>query len=93
MSEFDLAVPLSDFAIAFAWGGIISATVHGLFVWGSRFVQGAELTLVVLLEFILAPVWVWLAFSERPSLLTLVGGVLVLSAVGSRGILALRTGS
>ena len=93
MSGFDLAVPLSDFAIAFAWGGIISATVHGLFVWGSRFVQGAELTLVVLLEFILAPLWVWLAFSERPSLLTLVGGVLVLSAVGSRGILALRTGS
>ena len=92
MSGFDLAVPLSDFAIALAWGGIISATVHGLFVWGSRYVQGAELTLVVLLEFILAPLWVWLAFSEKPSLLTLVGGVLVLSAVGSRGILALRSG-
>ena len=92
MSGMDLVVPVSDFAIAFAWGGIISATVHGLFVWGSRYVQGAELTLVVLLEFILAPLWVWLAFSEQPSLLTLVGGVLVLSAVGSRGILALRIG-
>ena len=93
MSGMDLAVPLSDFVIAFAWGGIISCTVHGLFVWGSRYVQGAELTLVVLLEFILAPLWVWLAFSERPSPLTLVGGALVLSAVGSRGILALRAGS
>ena len=92
MSGMDLVVPVSDFAIAFAWGGIISATVHGLFVWGSRYVQGAELTLVVLLEFILAPLWVWLAFSERPSLLTLAGGALVLAAVGSRGILALRDG-
>ena len=92
MSGMDLAVPLSDFAIAFTWGGVISCTVHGLFVWGSRYVQGAELTLVVLLEFILAPLWVWLAFSERPSLLTLAGGALVLSAVGSRGILAFRTG-
>ena len=92
MSGMDLAVPMSDFAIAFAWGGVISCTVHGLFVWGSRYVQGAELTLVVLLEFILAPLWVWLVFAERPSQLTLVGGVLVLSAVGSRGILALRKG-
>ncbi len=92
MSGMDLAVPVSDFALAFVWGGVISCVVHGLFVWGSRHVQGAELTLVVLLEFILAPLWVWLAFSERPSLLTLVGGGLVLSAVASRGILALRSG-
>ena len=92
MSGMDLSVPMSDFLIAFAWGGVISCAVHGLFVWGSRYVQGAELTLVILLEFILAPVWVWLVFAERPSQLTLAGGVLVLSAVGSRGILALRKG-
>lgn len=93
MAGMDLSVPVWDFLLAFTWGGVISCTVHGLFVWGSRYVQGAELTLVVLLEFILAPLWVWLAFSERPSLLTLAGGVLVLSAVGSRAILALRSGS
>ena len=52
--------------------------------------RAAELTLAVLLEFILAPIWVWLAFAERPSVFTLVGGALVLAAVGSRGILALR---
>ena len=92
MAGFDLAVPARDFAIAFAWGGILSCVVHVLFVFGSRYIQGAELTLVVLLEFILAPLWVWLAFSERPSLLTLAGGALVLAAVGSRGILALRHG-
>ena len=93
MAGFDLAVPVRDFAIAFAWGGVLSCVVHVLFVFGSRHVQGAELTLVVLLEFILAPLWVWLAFAERPSLLTLAGGMLVLAAVGSRGILALRNGA
>ena len=90
MADFDLAVPASDLAITLFWGGILSCMVHTLFVFGSRHVQGAELTLAVLLEFILSPLWVWLAFAERPSLLTLVGGALVLSAVGSRGILALR---
>lgn len=90
MADFDLEMPVMDFAISYAWGGILSSMVHVFFVFGSRYVQGAELTLAVLLEFILAPVWVWLAFAERPSVFTLVGGALVLSAVGSRGILALR---
>ena len=92
MAGFDLSVPVRDFAITSAWGALISSAVGALFVWGSRHVPGAELTLVVLLEFILAPLWVWLAFAERPSLLTLAGGTLVLAAVGSRGVLALRNG-
>ena len=92
MAGFDLAVPGRDLAIALFWGGFLSCAVHVLFVFGSRHVQGAELTLIVLLEFILAPLWVWLAFAERPTLLTLIGGALVISAVGSRGILAFRTG-
>ena len=92
MNGFDLAVPAGDLAIALVWGGVLSCVVHVLFVFGSRHVQGAELTLVVLLEFILAPVWVWLAFAERPSVLALAGGALVLLAVASRGVAALRTG-
>ena len=92
MAGFDLAVPAGDLAIALIWGGVLSSVVHVLFVFGSRHVQGAELTLVILLEFILAPLWVWIAFAERPSLLTLAGGALVLLAVASRGLLALRAG-
>ena len=90
MARFDLAVPAWDFAIACFWGAVLSSLVHVFFVFGSRYVQGAELTLLVLLEFILAPLWVWLVFAEQPSLPTLIGGALVISAVGSRGILALR---
>ena len=92
MADFDLAVPAWDFAIACFWGGVLSSMVHVFFVFGSRYVQGAELTLLVLLEFILAPLWVWLVFAEQPSLPTLIGGMLVISAVGSRGVLALRKG-
>ena len=92
MTGFDLAVPAGDLAIALVWGGVLSCVVHVLFVFGSRHVQGAELTLVVLLEFLLAPLWVWLAFAERPSVLTLAGGALVLLAVASRGVAALRAG-
>ena len=92
MADFDFAVPAWDFAIACFWGAFLSSMVHVFFVFGSRYVQGAELTLMVLLEFILAPLWVWLVFAEQASLPTLIGGLLVISAVASRGILALRKG-
>ena len=92
MAGFDLAVPVWDLAVALAWGGLLSCLVHGLFVFSSRYVQGAELTLVVLMEFILAPVWVWLVYAERPTALALLGGLLVLSAVCARGVLAFREG-
>ena len=52
-----------------------------LFGIGSRMVPAAEATLLTALDVPLAPLWVWLAFSEVPSAATLIGGVIVLAAV------------
>lgn len=52
----------------------------------SRYVPGAELTRLVLIEFILSPMWVWLVIDKRPSVATLIGGALVLASVASRAI-------
>jgi drug/metabolite transporter (DMT)-like permease len=35
-----------------------------------------------LLEVVLGPLWVWLVLSERPGIATLIGGLVVLAAVG-----------
>ena len=86
----EFAIPLRDAALLFVWGALLSGTVHVIFTWGSRHVPGAELTLLILIEFILSPMWVWLFIDERPSLATLVGGALVLAAVASRAIGSLR---
>jgi drug/metabolite transporter (DMT)-like permease len=48
---------------------------------GARLIPAAEVALITLLEIVLGPIWVWLAFSERPSTTTLVGGMVVLVAV------------
>ena len=84
------AIPLRDAALLFVWGALLSGTVHVIFTWGSRHVPGAELTLLILIEFILSPMWVWLAIDERPSVATLVGGGLVLASVASRAIASFR---
>ena len=91
MSGGALAVPLHDAALLFLWGALLSGTVHVIFTWGSRHVPGAELTLLILIEFILSPMWVWLFVDERPSLATLIGGALVLASVASRAIGSFRT--
>ena len=90
MCDGAFAIPLRDAALLFVWGALLSGTVHVIFTWGSRHVPGAELTLLILIEFILSPMWVWLAIDERPSVATLVGGSLVLASVASRAIASFR---
>ena len=90
MCDGAFAIPLRDAALLFVWGALLSGTVHVIFTWGSRHVPGAELTLLILIEFILSPMWVWLAIDERPSLATLIGGTLVLASVASRALASFR---
>ena len=90
VSGFDYVLSVHDFAICFLWGGIITSAVHFLFVLGSRYVLGAEIMLITLIEFTLGPVWVWLAFGEQPTRTALLGGVLVLAAVAGRSIVLMR---
>jgi drug/metabolite transporter (DMT)-like permease len=52
-----------------------------LFMAGGRQIPGAESGLIALLDVVLGPLWVWLAFAEAPGIPALVGGALTLSAV------------
>ena len=52
-----------------------------LFAAGARLINAAEVALITLLEVVLGPLWVWIAFSETPDTATLVGGLVVLVAV------------
>ena len=54
------------------------------FIIASKFLFAAELTLFMLLEFALSPIWVWLFISEMPTLYTIIGGSVVVLAVGYR---------
>ena len=90
MSGWVLSISFHDAALLFVWGAILSGTVHVIFTWSSRHVPGAELTLLILIEFILSPMWVWLVIDERPSLATLIGGALVIASVASRAIASFR---
>ncbi len=48
---------------------------------GARMLPSAEVALLTLLEVVLGPLWVWLAYSEQPTATTLLGGAIITAAV------------
>ena len=70
-------------------GGVLSGFTSVCFIVASRQIAAAELTLFMLLEFALGPIWVWLFVNEVPSRWTLLGGALVIVAVVARSLVEL----
>ena len=71
----------SDWAILAALGvGQIGLGLAFLTI-GARLIPPAQVAVISLLEVVLGPVWVWLAYGERPSGATLAGGAIVVAAV------------
>ena len=60
---------------------------YWFFVRGLRVLPALEVSLLVLLEPVLNPLWTWLVHGERPSLLASAGGGIMLLALAARSIL------
>lgn len=63
------------------FGLLNTALGFALFIYGSRFLPPVESALLSALETPMTPLWVWLVFSETPSLATFAGGLVVMAAV------------
>ncbi|HEY4191313.1 MAG TPA: DMT family transporter [Mesorhizobium sp.] len=57
-----------------------------------KYIAGPEVAMFYLLETVLAPVWVWLVFSEVPSRNSLIGGVVLIIALVFHSTWQLRQG-
>ena len=61
---------------------IVMPLSFGLITLGPRHVPAAEVALLMLLETVLGPLWVWMGIGETPTRATFIGGAVVLGAVG-----------
>ena len=59
---------------------------------GARYVPAAQVGLIGLTETIWSPMWVWLSVGEVPAVATLIGGVIILSAILSDGFMNIARG-
>jgi drug/metabolite transporter (DMT)-like permease len=48
---------------------------------GARLIPAAQTALISLLEVVLGPLWVWIAYTEQPSAVTLVGGAIIVVGI------------
>lgn len=77
----DLGLSARDLGVAVLLGTVQIGAQYVLVTLAARVVPASEIALLMLLEVVAAPIWVWIAFGETPALLTLIGGALVLGAV------------
>jgi drug/metabolite transporter (DMT)-like permease len=73
-------ISLYDFAILFVFGLTTIGLAFVLFMEGAKLIPSAEAGLISLLDVVLGPIWVFIAFGENPGLATIIGGAIVLAA-------------
>ncbi len=60
-------IPAVDFPYLAVMGCVVIPVAFSCFVTAPRFIPAPEMSLVVLLEMVLGPNWVWLGLGERPA--------------------------
>ncbi len=87
---FLLSIPTvrnADIAAILYLGIIQIGLAYWLFSKGLKRLPALEVSLLVLLEPVLNPLWTWLAHGERPSALASAGGALMVAALAARVLL------
>lgn len=92
--SWPLAEPLSLAPASYGWlalMGLVQIPLATLLIWTApKYLPSAEVSLFMLIETVLGPVWVWMALGETTSAFTLVGGAAILGAIGTNTWIALR---
>jgi len=86
------ALPLTGWGALCTLGFVQLGVSYWLYARAIKHVIALEAVLVPVMEPILNPIWVLFAVGEKPSILALVGGIIVLSAVTGRALNSIRRG-
>ena len=90
-----LASPLSVSGTGALWlvlaAGVMLPAGIGLISTGPRYIPAAEVGLLLLLETLLGPLWVWLGTGETPTPAVLAAGVVIVAALAMNSALGLRS--
>ncbi|MFA7428878.1 MAG: DMT family transporter [Rhodospirillaceae bacterium] len=83
------AVSMRDWAILGGLGFVILPLALTLFLAGARTVPAAEVALLSLVETVVGPLLVWAVLGDAPTARALIGGALVLIAVGGNALMGM----
>ncbi len=94
LAALPFAEPFAFTGAQWGWLALLVLVVHPvaflLITLGPRYLTAPEVSLLMLLETVLGPLWVWLALGERPPANTLAGGAVILAALTANAAWRLR---
>ena len=85
-----LSVSAADLAYLFLLGLAVLPISFYLISLGPRYLPAPEVNLIMLLEIVLGPYWVWLCIGEVPEARAFAGGAVVLATLTLHSIASLR---
>ncbi len=85
-----LAVSSADAGYLLLLGGLVLPVSFAMITLGPRYLPAPEVSLILLTETILGPIWVWLALGEVPGSTTLFAGLLIVGTLVLHTLLSLR---
>ena len=87
-----LIPPIADIGYASLHGALFIVVGTMLFNHASRTVPSAAITVFAQTETVAIPVWIFLAFGEKPGPTTVLGAIIILAAVVTKALLDTRPG-
>jgi len=75
------SVTQTDMGYLLIMGIYMLPVATALMYLGPKYIPAPEVGLMLLLESILGPIWVWLALGEQPGIRTFIGGAIILSTL------------
>lgn len=71
-------------------GAVLLPVAYWCLATGPKYISAPEVSMFYLLETVLAPIWVWLIFTEAPRAAVLAGGAALVGALGAHALWQLR---
>ena len=86
----DLKIDLNNILLIMLMGLVISSFSRVLIGTGAKYISAAEMSLLMLIETIMAPIWVWIFLNEIPTIYTFIGGSIIILTLIINSIYTLK---
>lgn len=81
----------SDLLLLLLLGGVVLPVSFTLITLGPRYLPAPEISLILLVETILGPLWVWIVLNEVPHRTTFYAGLLIVGTLIAHTVMSLRS--
>ena len=86
----DLKIDVNTLFLVMIMGLLISPISRVLMGIGSKYISASEVSLLMIIETIMAPIWVWIFLNEKPTTYTFIGGSLILITLVINSLYSLK---